>query len=441
MTVLSGWGNYPRAAVRVVRARGADEVLSVIRANDSLIARGNGRAYGDPALNRHATLSMLRSDRILDFDGSSGRLTCEAGLLLEDVLRVFVPRGWFVPVTPGTKFVTIGGMIAADVHGKNHHRAGSFGQHVESLDLALADGRVMRCSAQENSELLAATCGGMGLTGVILSATFRLMPVRTGFLREETLRAGNLAEAMALFEQSQDWTYTVAWIDCLAGGAALGRSLLYRGEHALPDELPAAAATRLLTVEPKRRIRVPLHLPGFVLNRWTVRAFNELYYRRRRPRTAVVDYDTFFYPLDSIAEWNRVYGRGGFLQYQCVLPKAASASGITLLLKRIARSGQGSFLAVLKLFGAQGGGLLSFPMEGYTLALDFAANPSNLALLVELDAVVADHGGRVYLAKDARTSAAMIQRGYPRLDAFREIRRRADPSAKLSSLQSERLGL
>jgi decaprenylphospho-beta-D-ribofuranose 2-oxidase len=441
MTMLSGWGNYPRASVRMMRARGADEVLSVIRANDRLIARGNGRAYGDPALNSHATLSMLRSDRILDFDAESGRLTCEAGLLLEDLLRIFLPRGWFVPVTPGTKYVTIGGMIAADVHGKNHHRAGSFGRYVESLDLALADGRVLRCSAQENSELLAATCGGMGLTGVILAATFRLMRVRTGFIREETLRAGHLAEAMALFEESQEWTHTVAWIDCLTGGAALGRSLIYRGEHALPDELPAVAARNPLAVAAKRQIRVPFYLPGFILNRWTVRAFNELYHRRNRPRTAIVDCDTFFYPLDSIADWNRIYGRGGFLQYQCVLPKAASAAGITLLLQRIAQSGQGSFLAVLKLFGAQENGLLSFPMEGYALALDFMVSPANLALLAELDAIVADHGGRLYLAKDARTSAAMIRRGYPRLDAFRDIRRRIDPTVKFSSLQSERLGL
>ncbi|MCW3476886.1 FAD-binding oxidoreductase [Limobrevibacterium gyesilva] len=437
-SILSGWGNYPRAAVELVSARDVETVLAAIRACDSLIARGNGRAYGDAALNPRATLSMLPRRRIVAFDAEAGRLTCEAGALLGDIIDAILPRGWFVPVTPGTKFVTVGGMIAADVHGKNHHVAGSFGDHVEGLELALADGSVVRCSPAENAELFAATRGGMGLTGVILSATFRLIPIETAVIRQQTLRAANLEEVMALFERSQGWTYSVAWIDCLARGAALGRSLLYLGEHARRRELPRGEG-RLQPIHKQPR-RVPVDFPSFVLNRWSVRAFNELYFRNGRPGQALIDYDTYFYPLDALLEWNRIYGRSGFVQYQCVLPKAASAAGLTAILNRVARAGTGSFLAVLKLFGAQDG-MLSFPMEGYTLALDFRATPAALALLTELDAIVADHGGRIYLAKDARTGAAMVRRGYPRLAAFTSVRDRTDPQGRFASLQSQRLGL
>ncbi len=236
--ILSGWGRYPRVDVRSLQARGPAEALAIIGKEDSLIARGNGRAYGDPALNQRATLSMTPSDRLLAFDADSGVLFAEAGVLLADIIDVFLPRGWFVPVTPGTKFVTLGGMIAADVHGKNHHVAGSLASHLLTLDLALADGQVVRCSHNENHELFAATCGGMGLTGVILAASLRLIPVETSSIRQETRRATHLAATMEQFEQSQGWTYSVAWIDCLARGSRLGRSLIYLGEHARSAEVP-----------------------------------------------------------------------------------------------------------------------------------------------------------------------------------------------------------
>ena len=437
--VLSGWGNYPRVAVHSITASDPAEAVSAIRGNENLIARGNGRAYGDAALNLRVTLSMLPARRILAFDAETGRLTCEAGLMLADILDLIVPRGWFVPVSPGTRFVTVGGMVAADVHGKNHHVAGTFGDHVEAIELALADGRIVRCSPAENAGLFAATRGGMGLTGVILSVSFRLIPIETAFIRQETHKAANLAEAMDLFERSGGWTYSVAWIDCLARGGSLGRSLVYLGEHARREDLKRGAASPLAVV-PKTGRRIPVDFPGFVLNRWSVRAFNELYYRTGRPGTALLGYETYFYPLDGILEWNRMYGGAGFVQYQCVLPKAASAAGLTALLRRVAQAGTGSFLAVLKLFGAQDG-LLSFPMEGYTLALDFPATARTFSLLIELDAIVADHGGRLYLAKDARTGAAMLRRGYPRLAAFEAVRREIDPGSKFASLQSERLGL
>ena len=438
--MLAGWGRYPRADCRVIAARSQADVLATVAAETSLIARGNGRAYGDAALNPAATLDLCRDDRFITFDEASGVLTAAAGALLADILDCLVPRGWFPPVTPGTKFVTLGGMLAADVHGKNHHKAGTIGDHVESLDLALADGRVVRCSREDNAPLFAATLGGMGLTGVILGAQLKLQRIESAYVRQETLRARDLDAIMDLFEASRDWTYTVAWIDCLARGRDLGRALLYRGEHARNDELPARRRAAPFTLPVRRTRRMPVDFPAVMLNRWTVAAFNRFFYRASRPGTAIVDYDRFFYPLDTIHEWNRMYGSGGFVQYQCVLPKAASRAGLSALLDRIAAAGAGSFLSVLKLLGP-GRGMLSFPMEGYTLALDFRADPANLALLTELDAIVAAHGGRVYLAKDARIAANDFRQSYAGLNDFAAVRNAVDPERKFASLQSRRLGL
>ncbi|HZH25742.1 MAG TPA: FAD-binding oxidoreductase [Azospirillaceae bacterium] len=437
---LSGWGRFPRIECRTVTARTTEDAVRAVGGAHGLIARGNGRSYGDAALNPHRTLCMRGMDRMLAFDPETGVLTCEAGVLLADILDVFVPRGWFPPVTPGTKLVTVGGMIAADVHGKNHHKAGSFGDHVVGLDLLMADGRIVTCGPDQRPDLFHATRGGMGLTGVILRASVRLIPIETAYIRQETLRANDLDEIMGLFEASAGWTYSVAWIDCLARGARLGRSVLYRGEHARADDLPPDMRADPMSVKRKRSLTVPLDLPGFTLNRWTVGAFNELYWRRGVPRETLVDYDTFFYPLDAILEWNRIYGRSGFVQYQCVLPKAASAAGLRSLLQTIAAAGNASFLAVLKLFGSQEG-MMSFPMEGYTLALDFPASSATMGLLLDLDAIVADHGGRLYLAKDARMGASMLRRGYPAIDRFQALRAAAGLDQVFRSAQSERLGL
>ncbi len=438
--MMSGWGRYPRAACRVVRPPRRADAIAAVAGSTSLIARGNGRAYGDAALNPHNTLAMMGCDRILAFDPASGDLTCEAGVLLSDILEIFVPRGWFPPVTPGTKFVTIGGMIAADVHGKNHHVAGSFGDHVRQLHLALADGRVVRCSQSENPELFSATRGGMGLTGVILDASFRLMPIETAYVRRETLRARDIDEVMMQCETSGDWTYSVAWIDCLARGPALGRSLLFRGEHARIDELPADLRAAPLAGRSRRSRRVPVDFPRIAVNRWTISIFNEVYYQFARRGVDLVDHDAFFYPLDALLEWNRIYGRSGFVQYQCALPSAASRAGLGELLSRIAATGMGSFMSVLKLFGPQEG-LLSFPTAGFTLALDFPADSRTFALLAELDAIVLDHGGRLYLAKDARAGPDTIRRGYPGFERFAALRAAIDPQRKFNSLLSRRLDL
>lgn len=434
---LSGWGRFPVVEAPCLSMRDEAEARRALLGQPSLIARGNGRSYGDAALNTDCILSTLLSDRILAFDPVQGRITCEGGLLLSDLLAFLVPRGWFVPVTPGTKFVTLGGMVAADVHGKNHHGAGTFGAHVEGLTLLTAEGAVRRCSPEEEAGLFAATLGGMGLTGVILDVSFRLIPIETSAIRQETRRAEGLKEALWQLEDTRGWSYTVAWIDCQAHGARFGRSLVYLGEHARREEAPGAR----LAVPARQARRVPVDLPGFALNPWSIRAFNELYWRGGRPGTALVDYDTYFYPLDAVLEWNRIYGGRGFVQYQCVVPREAAAEGIAALLRRIVASGRGSFLAVLKLLGAEGIGPLSFPMEGYTLALDFPADTASFNLLLELDAITADHGGRLYLAKDARMGATMLRQGYPRLDAFRRIREALDPERKFASLLSQRLDL
>ena len=438
MPTLSGWGRFPRLECRVIAPADLEAVPAAVAAEPSLIARGNGRAYGDAALNPAATMELRACAGVEGFDAETGWIVARAGTMLSDLIDAFLPRGWFPPVSPGTRFVTLGGMIAADVHGKNHHVAGSFGAHLGWIELALANGEVRRCSPDADAELFAATCGGMGLTGVILRAAFRMIPVETSMIRRETLRAPDLDAAMDLFEASAGWTYSVAWIDCLSGGHALGRSVLTRGEHARVAEVPSRVAG-----PPARTRRMGFDLPGFALNRWSVRAFNALYFRAGRPGTAFVELAPFFYPLDAILEWNRMYGRSGLFQYQCVLPLAASRAGMTALLRRIAASGAGSFLSVLKRFGDVAGpapGLLSFPMEGYTLALDFRATAANLALATELDAIVADHGGRLYLAKDARMAPAML-RFYPGLERFRALRAAVDPGGRFASALSRRLGL
>jgi FAD/FMN-containing dehydrogenase len=436
---LSGWGRYPQLECRVLTARAARDVGRLVAGGTSVIARGNGRAYGDSAVNRHATLSMLGLNRMLAFDPASGLLTCEAGVLLADIVETFAPRGWFPMVTPGTKFVTVGGAIAADVHGKNHHGDGAFGDHVSSLDLLLADGRVVTCGPQNEPDLFAATRGGMGLTGIILRATVRLRPIETVYIRQETLRARNLDESLALFEASNGWSYSVAWIDGQARGAGLGRSILMRGEHARREELPPSLSAAPLALRRGLTVKVPFNLPDFTLNHLTVTAFNEVYYRLNKPGTVLCGINPFFYPLDAVLSWDRIYGPSGFFQYQCVLPHSASAEGLRTLLDTIARSGRGSFLAVLKLLGPQDG-LMSFPMAGYTLALDFPADIATLTLANELDAIVADHGGRLYLAKDSRMGAGLLRRGYPGLDRFRAIKSAWDSRGVFRSLQSERLG-
>jgi decaprenylphospho-beta-D-ribofuranose 2-oxidase len=438
--IISGWGNYPRAETRLITLRDPRRLSSAL-ADGPVIARGAGRAYGDAAIGSNTTLALGGLDRMIAFDPLSGRLTCEAGVLLSDIVDTFLPRGFFPAVVPGTRHVTVGGMIACDVHGKNHHKAGSFGGHVEALTLIGADGTAQLCSPTQNAELFCATIGGMGLTGVIRDATFCLQRLDSAFVRTETVPADDLDAVMEAFEDSKAWTYTVAWIDALARGASLGRSVLFRGEHAVKGELDAAHAIAPYWERARRPVTLPFDLPGFALNRLTVQAFNALYFRRHQGGKAVVPLRDSFFPLDAIGAWNRIYGRRGFVQHQCVIPKAKSRETLGEMLELVSARGNPSFLAVLKLLGPGRAGLMSFPQEGYTLALDFPAGDKTFRLLDQLDALVLRNGGRLYLAKDARQSRTLMEAGYGEVAAFRALRGATGAAGKFRSLLSERLAL
>ena len=441
MTALSGWGRYPRIDCALVAPR--DEgALAAALARGPAIARGMGRAYGDSALSAGNTISMRHFNRLCAFDPATGLLTAEAGVTLAEIIAAFLPRGWFPAVTPGTKFVSLGGAIAADVHGKNHHRDGSFSAFVDWIEVMGAGGGVTRASRQANADLFHWTLGGMGLTGVVLRAGLRLRRVESGWIEQTTLPAPTLAAAIDAFENHLDAPYSVAWIDCTARPPALGRSLVMLGRHAGPGDLPRAARRDPFAVPRPRARRLPLDLPAGALNPLTLRAFNAAYWwaGRRRAGTALVDWDRYFYPLDAIEGWNRLYGRRGFVQFQCALPLPAARAGLDALLRHIAARGAGSFLAVLKRFGAQDS-RLSFPMEGYTLALDFPRNSESLNLMQTLDRITSDHGGRFYLAKDARLDAATLHATDPRWSDFAAMRRKTGLARAFASAQSERLAL
>ena len=400
---LCNWGNFPSIQSEVTTPLFMEDWQEAVSQKEQLLVRGNGRCYGDAALSEQA-LSSLQWNKFLDFDSENGILECQSGVLLRDILEFIVPQGWFLPVTPGTQFITVGGAIAADVHGKNHHREGCFSQHLLHFDLLGSDGLLKRCSPEEHSDLFWDTVGNMGLTGAILQARFRLRPIETAYIRQETIKARNLEEIMTAFEASADWTYTVAWIDCFQKGASLGRSLLMRGEHATPQELLARRRKKALQLPRRRRWKIPFFFPDFALNSWSIRLFNFLFYHRHwnRKSQQIIPYDQFFYPLDTLLEWNKMYGKKGFTQYQFVLPKGKSAAGLTEILREIRQSGQGSFLTVLKLFGkAEPRAIHSFPIEGYTLALDFKIIPGIEKLIHRLDTIVRKYQGRVYRAKDA----------------------------------------
>lgn len=437
MTFVSGWGRFPVVDSDVLRPRSFAAVGEAVVAGS--VARGNGRAYGDAAIGAVRTIGMTGFDRVRSFDAATGRIRLEAGVLLSDLIDTFGPRGFLPLVVPGTRFVSVGGAIAADVHGKNHHCEGGFGRYVDRILLRTGQGEVIEASREQNSDAFFATIGGMGLTGVILEATMRLRPVETGWIRERVVSASDLDAAMRALDAGDSATYSVAWIDCAARGRDLGRSLIYLGEHASRDEL--ADGADVFPVGKNPGISVPFDLPSMTLNRTSIRAFNELYYRmgaRRAGGSHVVSLYPYFFPLDAIADWNRIYGRRGFLQHQCVIPEQGARAVLADILDRVARRGDASFLAVLKKLG-QGDGILSFPLPGYTMALDFPVKGDILNFLDEIDRVVVAAGGRLYLAKDARQSRATFEAGYPALSRFNAIRKSLDPAGTIRSKLSQRL--
>ncbi len=442
LTTVSNWGNYPRSPAKVVEFEDIDSLRQIVTSTDSLITRGNGRCYGDSALAANI-ISSLRYNKFLSFNRERGQLRCQAGVLLSEVLDVIVPQGWFLPVTPGTKLITVGGAIASDVHGKSQHKAGNFSDHVLELDLMLGDGSIVTCSKSQNPELFWTTTGGMGLTGVILHATLELIPVETAYFKQDAIKAKNLNHLMDLFEESEPWPYSVAWIDCITGGEAMGRGILMRGDHAAVADLATDAQRQSpLRLPSKARLNVPVHPPDFVLNRLSMKIFNTLYFHKQRADkiSSVVDYNAFFYPLDFIRNWNRLYGKRGFTQYQFILPKENSRQGMHQIMQRIVDSGLVSFLAVLKLYGRQNG-YLPFAMEGYSLALDFPIVDGLFEFLDELDQIVLSHGGRLYLTKDVRMSRDMFMQSYPRAGEFVAQLRDINHNNKFRSLQSDRIGI
>lgn len=430
---IGGWGRFPRVRAEQIAPASAEELLAGLSqlCAQPFIPRGNGRSYGDSALAGRV-LSTLGMASELGFDEKAGVLECEAGLLLADIVARYLPRGWFPWVVPGTKLITVGGAIASDVHGKNHHSDGAFSAGVESLDLLLPGGEVLRCSASENPELFRATCGGMGLTGIILRARLRMRPVASGRIEQTRIRTDGLAQTLQAFADHAAHRYSVAWID------HKGRAILDVGDFA-----SAGPAQGNLAYRPPRRLTVPFAPPPGVLANWSIGLFNRLYYALGGSSQArrQVSPDAFFWPLDALNHWNRVYGRRGFVQYQFLLPVAASEDGIGAVLREIARSGLRSFLSVLKLYGKANDNPLSFPMEGYGLAMDFPATPAVMALLQRLDEIVLAKGGRLYLAKDARMDRRVLDAGYPGAEEFRRLRQEHGLQPVLQSLQSQRLEL
>jgi decaprenylphospho-beta-D-ribofuranose 2-oxidase len=440
--LLSGWGRTAPTRASVVRPAGPDAVAQALAGAGGAIPRGLGRAYGDAAQNAGGlVLDMTGMRRVLSLDLERGLVTAEAGLDLESLIRLVLPHGWFVPVTPGTRHVTLGGAIACDVHGKNHHVDGAFSRHVESFELVTPGGE--RREVRPGEDLFAATAGGMGLTGVVVRATVRLIAVSSAYMRVATERVPDLDALMgSMVERDAEFRYSVAWIDCLKQGAAMGRGILLRGDHASADELPPRRRRDPLRYAPPVRLRVPDLVPSGLLNPLTAKAFNAVWYAKA-PAREHVGYEgitPFFHPLDAVGAWNRAYGRRGFVQYQGVVPDGAE-DAVRDMLARVSGAGTSSFLAVLKRFGP-GTGWLSFPMPGWTLALDIPSTARDLpAVLDGLDEVVAGAGGRVYLAKDARVRPEVLETMYPELPRWREVQRSVDPDAAMRSDLALRLGL
>jgi decaprenylphospho-beta-D-ribofuranose 2-oxidase len=442
---LVGWGRYPRIEGRVCLPGSTAELSTCLEeaAGEGLLGRGLGRSYGDAALSSRACiLATGKLNRLLSFDDKTGTLICEPGLSYADMIKTLLPRGWFAAVTPGTKHVSMGGALAADIHGKNHHKDGSFVDFVSSFKLITADGQQLSCSRQENSDLFWATAGGMGLTGFIAEVAMTLRPVENPFVVVKKVRCANLAETFRMIEESEtSYPYSVSWIDCLSAGKNLGRSILILGRHALNSELSPQHLKAGATGE-KRVLQVPLDMPSWILNRYSIAAFNAVYYHLSQGdgRERISNVDPFFYPLDMLSDWNRLYGKDGFIQYQCVLPLSTCRAGLEELLTLSSKRGRSSFLAVLKKFGA-GHGLLSFPEPGYTLALDMPVKTGLVEFTQELDALVIKYGGRIYLAKDACLSPESFRKMYGELDKWLSLKRAVDPNNRFSSALSERLRL
>jgi decaprenylphospho-beta-D-ribofuranose 2-oxidase len=435
--LLTGWGRTSSAIVPTARPERLSELGSTFQSPEPLTVAGLGRSYGDAAVpvNGGQALLLHRLNRLLAFDETSGDLVAEAGVTLRDIVDTFLPRGWMIPVSPGTALVTLGGAIAQDVHGKNHLTQGSFGRHIQWIDLQLASGEELRVSRSENPEIFCATLGGIGLTGIILRASLRLMKVPGQAMRVTGQRRPNLDSMLEAFaDMPAEDDYAVAWLDCVAGGKSMGRGIFESAHHV------AAKTSAVKTTGPS----LPMDFPGFALNPLSIGIFNTLRYYwvgTRKAKTHDLATQNFLYPLDAIGNWNRMYGKRGFHQFQAVVPREEGPQSLRRLLEEISRSRRASFLAVMKRHGAEGEGLLSFPRPGYTLALDFPNAPGAEDLLRRLITITRDVGGRIYLAKDSVMTGDDLAAMYPRLPLFRQVIDRLDPQGRLTSQMAVRLGL
>ena len=425
--MISGWGLNPKTLTEKV------SLSSNLTWQDSFIPKGNLRSYGDSAIaSKH--IDMLANDNIISFNTKDGVITAEAGVLIEQIINISLPKGWFPHVVPGTKYVTLGGAIASDIHGKNHHKDGCFSNFVESITLQISNNLIIKCSGKENVELFRATCGGMGLTGVILEVELKLKKINSSQITQKIYKTSNLKETFHIFENNADSDYSVAWIDSLQKGKKIGRSLIMTGSFCDDGKLE---------IVKKKSINVPFMLPSFILNSWFIKIFNFIYYNKisKKVTLETTNYENFFFPLDSIKNWNRIYGKKGFFQFQFILPKSVSFEGINHILKVLADKNTGSFLAVLKLYGCENNNLLSFPMEGYSLALDFKRSKQNINLMSELTDYVISLNGRIYLTKDSILTKGQFANSYSKLGKFRALRTKFNLNKNFNSNQSLRLGI
>ncbi len=437
--ILTGWGGVCQSACRAARPEREAEVMSAFRENAvngrEILAAGNFRSYGDSCLNSGGdVLVMNRLDRFLSFQADTGELTAEAGVTLSQILHVFLKRGFVPPVSPGTGFCTLGGALANDVHGKNHESSGCFSRYVTRFSLLKADGEIQEVTRESDLPLFCATAGGLGLTGIILNLTLKLKPVPGAGVAVHRKRINGLADFLKAFDDNKQ-EYSVGWVDAAAAGGSLGRGVLETGEHV------AAAAPNF---KPEHSAEFPFHLPAFALNRHSVKIFNELYFRRipQAGKRSVEEYRKFVYPLDKILNWNRMYGKKGFYQFQCVIPVEKAEAAFSEILADCAKHGNASFLAVIKKTGPESEGMLSFPKSGYTLALDFPARGErSVAFLKRYEEITQKYDGRIYFAKDAVASKQSARAGYPRLNEFLEVLDRVDPNGKFSSDAARRLGI
>jgi decaprenylphospho-beta-D-ribofuranose 2-oxidase len=443
---LVGWGNFPVSAAEVNSPETEKALLKECNSGQTQISRGLGRSYGDaalPAKEEGVVVSGLGLNRFISFDELTGVLVAESGVSLAEIIEVFLPRGWFLPVVPGTKFVTLGGAVAADIHGKNHHVDGTFGLHVAWLDLVVPSGAVLNCSPTSNAEIFRATVGGMGLTGHVLRVAIRLRRVLSAYCKVRYIKGKNLAHTLALLsEHDANYRHTVAWMDCLASGDQLGRGVLMLGNEAGLSDLPASKISCPHRLPSRPQLSVPFYFPSWFLGKAFVKTFNFLYYGVAKNSEKLVDFENFFFPLDTIRHWNRIYGRRGFVQFQAYFPDATAEQGLKACLEAISRAGLASFLAVLKRSGKANDFPLTFLDQGYTLALDIPGDPKKLPQLMnELDLILSKLGGRIYFAKDAMVDPSLIPAMYPRLAEFKRAKSTIDPLGLIRSRLSERLHL